>query len=40
MANKKAFDLLKNSPYKDKLGNAALISEATLRGFDRPPVAD
>ena len=24
MANKKAFDLLKNSPYKDKLGNAAL----------------
>jgi len=24
LANKKAFDLLKNSPYKDKLGNAAL----------------
>jgi hypothetical protein len=24
MSNKKAFDLLKNSPYKDKLGNAAL----------------
>ncbi len=24
MANKKAFDLLKHSPYKDKLGNAAL----------------
>jgi hypothetical protein len=24
MANKKAFELLKNSPYKDKLGNAAL----------------
>lgn len=24
MANKKAFDILKNSPYKDKLGNSAL----------------
>ena len=41
MANKKAFDLLKHSPYKDKLGNAALfLKQLTAESASLPALID
>ena len=41
MANKKAVDLLKNSPYKDKLGNAALfLKQLSAESASLPSLID
>ena len=39
-ADTKALDLLNNSPYKDKLGNAGLFLKALQRKRTRPAALD